>query len=354
MTDIKVADCAVLFWDNGKLVWDDYLHHQQFALTEQSERVCRWFREWRDLDSIDALGEQYVRIAQRLLEAGVLIEQGSERQNEESRVLSEWAAWGPSTRYHHFASRSDGEVRYASVIEDELRSAMRAAIDPPPSPAKSDPTLPLISIPGGRPDSSTWARPGLVDALYSRRSVRQFTNQPIPLDAMGTIVQVAAGPVEIIDHPDIGTVLLKTSPSAGARTPIELYVYANNVDGLEPGLYHFAPLRGGLERVGTAASKTLVEKAVGGQPWLAEAAALVFYTAVLGRTSWRYENARAYRDILIELGHISQTILLTATAMGLGGVTATALVDEAVEQLLGTDAAAEPAFAVTALNVPVT
>ncbi|ANZ27349.1 nitroreductase [Rhodococcus sp. WB1] len=352
MTRVAVAEYAVLFWRDGTLVWDDYLHHRQFALTPDSERVLRWFASWRELDSIAELGELSLGIARRLLEAQVLVAEGSAEHVEQQQMLAEWGTWGPSARYLHFAARTGSDVRFADVLDDELRSAAKASEQPAPAPAKSYPQHPMIPVPGDRPDSSGWRRPGLVDALFERRSVRQFTADPVSLDAVGTVARVATGPVEVIDHPQVGQVLLKTSPSAGARTPIELYLYANRVDGLAPGFFHYAPLRGGLERIGDSVPGSVLGAALGEQPWLSDCAALLIYTAVPARTRWRYERSRAYRDILIELGHVSQTVLLTATALGLGAVTATAMRDRELEDLLGCDPTAEPALAVTALGRP--
>lgn len=352
MTEAKVAEYAALFWDDGHLVWDDYLHHRQFALTSDSEKVIRWFSQWRDIESITELGSRPRAIAQRLLEEKVLVARGSAEHSEQERLLEQWGAWGPGARYHHFAARADASTTYMSVIEDELRSAAKAAENPAPEPAKSYPGQPLTPVSTDRPDTSMWPHSDVVDALHSRRSVRQYSPEPVSLDALGTLVQLAAGPVQRIDHPEVGTVLLKTSPSAGARSPIEVYVHVTAVEGLEPGLYHFAPLRGGLERLGPPAAPQQLAAAVGGQPWLSECAALIIYTAVLERTRWRYETRRAYRDILIEVGHVSQTVLLSAAAMGLGAVTATALVDDELERILGCDGTAEPALAVTALGHP--
>jgi hypothetical protein len=42
MSAVRTARCAVLFWQDGKLVWDNYLRHEQFALTAECERVLRW------------------------------------------------------------------------------------------------------------------------------------------------------------------------------------------------------------------------------------------------------------------------------------------------------------------------
>lgn len=219
MTRVAVAEYAVLFWRDGTLVWDDYLHHRQFALTPDSERVLRWFASWRELDSIAELGELPLGIARRLLEAQVLVAEGSAEHVEQQQMLAEWGTWGPSARYLHFAARTGSDVRFADVLDDELRSAAKASEQPAPAPAKSYPQHPMIPVPGDRPDSSAWRRPGLVDALFERRSVRQFTADPVSLDAVGTVARVATGPVEVIDHPQVGQVLLKTSPSAGARTP---------------------------------------------------------------------------------------------------------------------------------------
>jgi nitroreductase len=73
---------------------------------------------------------------------------------------------------------------------------------------------------------------------------------------------------------------------------------------------------------------------------------------VIARSRWRYDSARAYRDLLIGLGHTSQTVLLTAAAMGLGAVFATAVRDERVEEILGCDPFEEIVLGVAALGWP--
>ena len=42
---------------------------------------------------------------------------------------------------------------------------------------------------------------------------------------------------------------LKTSPSGGARHSIETYVVIRDVEGLRPGIYHYAPDRHTLEKI---------------------------------------------------------------------------------------------------------
>lgn len=357
MPDVKTADHAVMFTKNGQIIWDDYVNRKQFALTDTSLQVVRWFGTWRPLESVGAPGSANYLVAQRLLDEGILIAHGSPQHQQQDHLSQQWGRWGRGPEYQHFTARTTDNTRFYSVLEDEMMSVERALSDPPPSPWRTFEDAPVVTIEQApiaqaRPDDSSWQRPRLVDALRERRSVRQFSADPLTIDALGTIVQVAAGPVEVIDHPTLGEVVLKTSPSAGARSPVELYLYSRNISGLDAGLYHYAPRRNAFERIGGAVAAPTLLAAVGDQPWLAESAGLLIYSAVLERTSWRYATARAYRDVLIEVGHISQTVLVTASALGVGAVTATAVRDELLEQLIGVDSAAEPVFAVTALGVP--
>ncbi|MTL13169.1 nitroreductase, partial [Nocardia seriolae] len=220
MSRIRVAACGVLFFDDAKLVWDDYVHHRQFALTPDSEEVLRWFAHWRELDSADQLGERHRAIAVRLLENGILIGEHSAEDTAERHLLAEWQAWGPAARYHHFAARTPADTRYAAVWEDEAYFEAKAEHVPAPEPAKSYPDRPRIPLARTVPDDDGWPRPRLVDALAARRSVRQFTDGEIPLDTAGFIARMGGGTTLVEEHPRLGPVLFKASPSAGARNPL--------------------------------------------------------------------------------------------------------------------------------------
>ena len=352
MNKVKAASCAVMFWQDGKLIWDDYLRHEQLALTVESQRVVRWFADWKDLTSAHSLGWRAHDVAARLLDAGVLISRDSVHDHAEQRVLAEWGAFGPAARYFHFAARTDTETRYMDSAADRAHFAEKARTDPPPPVAKTYPDRKLLPLNANQVNDESWTRLALLDALRERRSVRRFTSEPVSLAAVTDLLRLTGGIIDAFDDPQLGTTLQKSSPSAGGRTPLELYLYANRVDGLDPGLYHFAPTRSGLEAIGPAIADDVRLAAVGGQPWLADGAALIIHTAVIARTRWRYETRRAYRDILLELGHVSQTLLLTAAALGLGAVFATAVQDEAVERLLGVDFTAELALGVTSIGRP--
>ena len=106
---------------------------------------------------------------------------------------------------------------------------------------------------------------------------------------------------------------MKTSPSGGSRHPLELYVCARRVAGLEPGLYHYAADDHCLERLARHNRPARVRRYLPGQFFYEGAAALLFFTAVFERYQWKYHSARAYRAVFIEAGHQCQTFCLLAT-----------------------------------------
>ena len=61
---------------------------------------------------------------------------------------------------------------------------------------------------------------------------------------------------------------------------------------------------------------------------------------------------RGYRDVVLGLGHISQTILLLAAARGLGATFATAVRDDVIEAELGCDGISELVLGVHAIGHP--
>jgi SagB-type dehydrogenase family enzyme len=353
---VRVAESGLLFWDGGKLVWDDYIGQKQVALTADSERLLRWFSDWRELSSVRALGDEYLLVAERLVETGILIAEDSAAHHAEQRLLAHWGAWDPPARYFHFASRTltgtPFHSKEAAVAHMEERARAHVQAEAVPERAKTYPERPLIAIPATRPDDGDWPRRSLLDSLYDRRSTRRFAREALTLDELGKILHIAGSFVATFDEPEARPAGLKTSPSAGALHSVELYVDATLVEGLSPGLYHFAPTRGGLEELARDVEGGRELDAVGRQPWLAEAPALILYTAVIERAQWRYRTSRAYRDILIGLGHLSQTVLLTACAMGLGAVFATAVCHEDLERLLGCDPMAEVLLGVAAVGRP--
>jgi len=350
---VKVAEHATLYYQGGAVVWDDYLHHRQFAISETAELLCRKFTEFTDVDALLAPLGEADRAALRgvldeLLDAGVLLVEGSPQHEAERRVLAGWGAWGASARHFHFATRTLADAPYQRADEHDALLDEKLAQEPPPPPfrALGGPAVPLPPL----PRDPAWGSRGLLDVLLSRRTTREFGPGRVDLGQVGELLGVLGGPSPA--RPRVGRTgtVFKTSPSGGGRHPVEIYAHARGVDGLPDGWHHYDGLAHALEPLGVAWSPAQLVEAAGGQDWVGPAPLVLAYTAVLDRTRWRYDTSRAYRVVQMDVGHLSQTAYLVATAQGFGiGFTA-ALRDELLEVALGCDAYHEVVLGLSVLG----
>ncbi|MEW6308907.1 MAG: SagB/ThcOx family dehydrogenase [Bacillota bacterium] len=181
--------------------------------------------------------------------------------------------------------------------------------------------------------------PGLWQALSARRSVRRYPPRPISLQELSQLAWAAQG-----ETARAGDRLLRTAPSAGATYPTETYIFANRVDGLEPGLYRYAVADHALTLIRGGDLSSELKDAVLGQGFVVQAAVVFAWTVVMERTSRRY-GTRARQYVFMDCGHIGQNLALAAAAMGMGSCAIGAFSDEAVAQVLGVDGVAEqPAY----------
>ena len=131
--------------------------------------------------------------------------------------------------------------------------------------------------------------------------------------------------------------MFKTSPSGGACHPIEAYVLALRVRGSGAcPLSLFASNRPPASSATKRKSRACI-RYLAGQSWFGDAGALVLMTAVLPRVWWRYPNARSYRAILLEAGHVCQTFCLVATWLDLAPFCTMAMDDSRIERDLRID-----------------
>lgn len=191
--------------------------------------------------------------------------------------------------------------------------------------------FPKVALPGELPPSTQ----PFDDVLRRRATAREFTGESIRLDQLAKILVMSYG----ITQSREGTSFprdLRVIPSGGALYPLELFLYATKVEGLEPGLYHYNPERYELDalRLGDQTDRVC---GLFVQPALAaSAAAVVFIAAVFARSVFKYGD-RGYRFILLEAGHLGQNANLTAQEMGLASVNIGGYFDRDVDRYLGLD-----------------
>lgn len=211
-----------------------------------------------------------------------------------------------------------------------------------PAAFKSYPGSEVISLPIPAPVGTM----SVDQALRARRSVRQFTADPLSLEDLSYLLWACTGIRDPgAEHP------FRTAPSAGALYPIETYVVCNNVAGAETGLYHYGILQHSLETVRKGDVASPIAAGALDQDMCALAPAVLVWTAVFERSRWKY-GQRAYRYVHLDAGHIAQNLALAAVARGLGSCQIAATYDDEVNMLLGVDGEEESVVYLSVVGRP--
>ncbi len=112
------------------------------------------------------------------------------------------------------------------------------------------------------------------------------------------------------------TIQLRNIPSAGSRYPLETYFVANEVEGLETGLYRYLPKSNSIvaERID---SGLILEMSTASMNFrvMTRAAVTFLWVAIPYRSVWALGN-RGYRSVLIEAGHSCQNLILASAGLG--------------------------------------
>ena len=174
--------------------------------------------------------------------------------------------------------------------------------------------------------------------LQQRRSIRKFSDQPLPLADLAFMLWAAQGVTG-----KAGDYLFRTAPSAGALYPVETYCAIERVEGVPPGLYHFQVEHFQLELVREGSCGDDIAMACLNQQFMRRAAVNFIWTAMLRRNFQKYGN-RGLRYILLDAGHICGNLLLAASAIGGGGCPVAAFFDEEVDEIVGIDGEEETAL----------
>jgi SagB-type dehydrogenase family enzyme len=336
---IKRSECLVFFFRAGKLHCKNYLTGIEVATAPIIVSVLHALEHWCDSERVKRLLTGYSpasirRTLAKLLRHTLVLYKGSPQAKQEA-LLAPWRVWGEEARFFHFATK---HAFSASPVPKEVSSSR---VDPkgPPQPAKVKhyPRAPQIPL----PDQGLGLDDDFRRVLLARRTHRQFGAGTIPLERVSVILRLTWGVTGHLRWPGSGRLLLKTSPSGGARHPLEVYLLALRVAGLPRGIYHYRADQHLLELMSHKASEERLVEMCAGQDWIRHCSALFVMTGVFPRVMWRYRFSRAYRVVLLEAGHFCQTFCLVATWLGLAPFCTAALVDEQLEKDLGLNGATE-------------
>ena len=163
------------------------------------------------------------------------------------------------------------------------------------------------------------------EALRERRSVRVYAEVPLTLTEIGQILWAAQG---ITDERGY-----RTTPSAGALYPLEVYVVAGDLMGLPAGIYHYQPGEHILVRTAGGDHRAALQAAAVNQTPVGDAPATIVICAVPERTTVKY-GERGMRYVYMEAGHASENVYIQAAAMDLATVVIGAFDDARIGEIL--------------------
>jgi SagB-type dehydrogenase family enzyme len=344
----RSARCQSAYWHNGDLRIVNYLTRGTFCANTVVLEIVRFFSDPRtirdamlefDAYTPDSVGEAIVE----LVDAELLLECDSAESTRDDLLASSWQAWLPEGAYH-FLTKDAPYIGGDWTLEQKLQAIPRT---PAPELFKRTKCTESISLPSHERETDLFFQ-----TLYARRTRREFSAASVSLDGVSKLLRTTWGVQAYTDTDHFGRLPLKTSPSGGARHPIEVYLLALKVKGLDRGLYHYDARDHALERISSGATSQRARAYCADQPYVARAAALFIMTGVFARTLWKYRHPRAYRVVLLDAGHLGQTFCLTATRLGLAPFSTAALQDTLIEKDLGIDGITESVLYVTGVGMP--
>jgi SagB-type dehydrogenase family enzyme len=194
-----------------------------------------------------------------------------------------------------------------------------SAAPAPPAPASTTHTIAL-------PKPDLEGKMTLEQALGTRRSVREYAPGALTLPEVAQLLWAA--------HGITGPNGKRTTPSARAVYPLEVWLVANDVTDLPPGIYRYLPQDHALGRVSDGGHRAAIAVAASGQKSVEQAPVVVVVVgdSVLAAEKFR---GRAAAWLGMEAGFVVQDVYLEATALGLGTVMVGGFQDARARQALG-------------------
>lgn len=287
-------------------------------------------------------------VVDALLASGLLMPDsgGDPVAQARDRHAREVPWWPPALLAHHAGAWSDVDIEERQEAGLMSSSADRVAANGP-APAheyRRREGQDASPLPPPR-------RSGFDGLLSRRRTCRNFDAAAgLPMAELSTMLHRVWGAVGTQELAPGAVVVKKTSPAGGGLHAVEAYLLALRVDGLEPGLYHYLSFRHALEplrRLTPEEARNHAHRFLAGQHWFEDVPALVVMTARFDRLFWKYRrHPKAWRVLHLDVGHLSQTMYLSAADRGLGAFVTAAINDGDIEQALELEPLKEGALAI--------
>lgn len=175
----------------------------------------------------------------------------------------------------------------------------------------------------------------LRDITASRRSFRDYNGSPIQEIEFTALLKTACGVTGALEW-EQREVKLRAYPSSGGLYSVEIYPVIFAVNGIQPAICHYCPVEHSLEVIQSDICRAAFLDAAlpTEREMLSGVAAMICLTGFFPRHERKYGEG-GYRMMAAEAGHISQNIILAATALGLDARPFGGVYDELFNQVLG-------------------
>jgi SagB-type dehydrogenase family enzyme len=213
-----------------------------------------------------------------------------------------------------------------AVDHQELESAKA------PSPMKVYPDVEHFALP-----REPLALDHTLDrVLRARASRRDFSETPLELAQLGTVLHYAFGVRKTIRAYNTRDFPVRYAPTSGGLQSNELYLVVNSVEGIPKGLYHYAAHDHSLDLLDQGNMRRKMVTFCQRQEWIQYASVILIVTGNRERLEWKY-GTRAHSFMHMDAGFLGENVYLTATALGLRASALAGFSEDAVNDLLRID-----------------
>lgn len=297
-------------------------------------------------------------VIESLLAKHLLLSDGADPPSRQRRRRDENLArqgWHPYAALYHFMGkwRNARQEESDAIDLEEYGARAQEALQLDLEAQEPPPHFHRLASPEARLELPAVERDDELYRLLVRRKTQRVLDrrEQMPFAHLASLLYYVYGCQGISNIGNKLSVIKKTSPSGGSLHPIEVYPLLMRVEGMECGLYHYDVGAHALERIRSlplARAESLADEFAAGQLFVRDAAALFLLTARFRRSFWKYrEHSKAYRVVLMDAAHLSQTFYLVCTELELGAFFTTAINECRIEEELGIDDMEEGALAIS-------
>lgn len=277
-----------------------------------------------------------------LIEAGILLVGRQAEEYQEKKILNGPWGWDIISKIFHFGSNHNFRGRPTLPEKNEelgyvnfCESIAENIPDIETERSGEEVQLPLYN--------NTVDSYSLTKALWKRTTSRNFRKEPVSLEIVSNILFTTFGKIHGDSHKTnlaergIFTVgYRRSSPSAGCLQATEAYLIALNITNLERGVYHYRSHQHKLTKLEDDVKPNL-SQLLCHQSFAVDAGFLIVMTSRFDKLWWKYPHSRAYRSALMDIGHLSQTFNLVATANNLNTWLTGYFIDDQLNNLIKVD-----------------